>query len=335
MVTRRELGVGALGAAMLAGAPRAARATSAAGRTRRITLRSANVPGDVNVTLYTPASATRAPGPIPLMLILHGGNGSDLDLLRFLPALEEAFERRGVAPMHIAMPSARRSLYMDFKDGSQRWETFVVTDLLDRLRAELRTPADRRHTFIGGVSMGGLGCLRLAFKHPDLFGAVAALEPAIEPVLSWRDAGPRVKFWRGDQVLAPIFGNPVDLEFWAANNPATIASQAPARLLDLPIYLDVGDQDMLYLTHGTEFLHRVLFDAGVGHEYRLVRGADHVGPSLVPRMIDALDFTGRQISPPDWINEAVVKARASFAASKQAVGLGQEIVDPRRIHGQY
>jgi S-formylglutathione hydrolase len=131
-----------------------------------------------------------------------------------------------------------------------------------------------------------------------------------------------------------MFGAPIDTAYWAANNPATIARQNPERLLDLAIYLDVGDQDMLYLTQGTEFLHRILFDAHIGHEYRLVHGAEHVGPSLLPRMADALGFIGRQIRPPDWIDARVLKARATFDEMKKAAGLPVEPVDPRRIRAR-
>ena len=91
---------------------------------------------------------------------------------------------------------------------------------------------------------------------------------------------------------------------------------------------------MLYLHEGTEFLHRILFDAGVGHEYRLVRGAEHVGPSLYPRLADAIGFIGRQIDPPDWIDQSVVQARALMDAQKRAAGLPVEAVDPRRIRGR-
>ncbi len=310
--------------------------TDLAGRTRQITIQSALVPNPVSVTVYLPANAEGAgQGKLPLMLFLHGGNGSDRDLLRFVPAIDAAMAGGAVPPMAIAMPSAGRSLYMDFKDGSQRWESFVLGDLLARLRQELPVSSERRLTFVGGVSMGGLGSLRLAFKHPDVFGAVASLEPAIEPALAWDQVGPRVKFWRPESVLAPMFGAPIDRDYWAANNPATIASRDPARLYDLPIYLDVGDQDMLYLTEGAEFLHRILFDAGIGHEFRMVHGADHVGPSLAPRLIDALGFLGRQIVPPRWIDETVLKTRANFGAMKAAIGMPDAPVDPRRIHGRY
>ncbi len=336
MVNRRELAGAALVAALAGGGRAQAAAEGIRGVTRRVSLRSGHLPHEVNVSVYTPeAHPGRPNAPLPLMLLLHGGNGSDLDLLRFIPSIDRAIAEGRLPPMVVATPGAGRSLYMDFRDGTQRWESFILSDLLSYLRKELAVSPARRDTFIGGFSMGGLGSLRIAFKHPEVFGAVAALEPAIEPALSWADVGPRVKFWRPDAVIQSMFGTPVDLDDWAANNPATIAKRDPKRLFDLPIYLEVGDQDMLYLTQGAEFLHRILFDAGVGHEYRIVHGADHVGPSLEPRVMDALAFIGRQIQPPPWIDDTVLAARAGFAAMKTGVGLPNETVDPRRIHGQY
>ena len=56
-------------------------------------------------------------------------------------------------------------------------------------------------------------------------------------------------------------GDPIDKDYWAANHPATIIKKDPSRLLGLGIYLEVGDQDLFYIDQGTEFVHRVLFDA--------------------------------------------------------------------------
>jgi S-formylglutathione hydrolase len=287
------------------------------------------------VSIYTPPGYGKTAGHrYPLLLLLHGGNGSEQDLMRFAGTIDKAVTEGRVPPLVIAMPAARRSLYMDYKDGSQRWETFIVSELLPYLRKSLDVSAERQGTYIGGWSMGGLGSLRLAFKHPDLFAAVAALEPAIEPALAWSEIGPRVRFWRSEQVAQQMFGSPVDTAYWEANNPASIARRDPERLLGLGIYLDVGDQDMLYLHEGTEFLHRILFDAGIAHEYRLVNGADHVGPSLAPRLADAIGFIGRRIEPPAWIDQTVLKARATMDDQKRAIGMPVEAVDPRRIRGR-
>lgn len=330
MFNRRDL---AALLALAAGIPQSAGAAAKpASRIRFDKLHSANVPGDVEVGIYTPPGYGDAPARrYPLLLLLHGGNQSARDLLRFGSLLDEAIQSGQVPPLVVAMPSAGRSLYMDFKDGSERWETFILADLLPHLRSHLAVSQERRLTFVGGYSMGGLGSLRLAFKHPDIFAAVAALEPAIEPALSWRDVGPYVKFWRSDAIVSRVFGSPIDLDFWAANNPATIAKRDPDRLLGLGIYFEVGDQDMLYLDEGAEFLHRILFDAAIGHEYRLVRGADHVGPSLEPRLFQALGFIGRQINPPNWIDGATLKARAVFDQQKRAIGLPTTPMDPRKL----
>lgn len=304
------------------------------GKTITKVVRSDHVPGDVPVTIHLP-NGYDTPGAalFPLLLLLHGGNGSERDLLRFTPLIDKAIETGVLPPLVVAMPGARRSLYMDYRGGSERWESLILADLLPMLRRQLNISSTRERTFVGGWSMGGLGSLRLAFKHPEVFAAVAAVEPAVEPALAWAEVGPRVAFWRPIAFMETIFGSPIDAEYWAANNPATIARRDPRRLDDLRIYIEVGDQDMLYLHEGVEFLHRTLFGTGIGHDYRLVHGAEHVGPSLEPRIADALAFIGRQIVQPVWIDKHVIDQRAILDERKAAVGLKLDALDPRRIRG--
>ncbi len=76
--------------------------------------------------------------------------------------------------------------------------------------------------------MGGMGALRLAFKYPETFGAVASMEPGISPIDDWADMRPKHRFWRGDALMETIYGSPVDREYWNANNPATIAQARAA-----------------------------------------------------------------------------------------------------------
>lgn len=74
------------------------------------------------------------------------------------------------------------------------------------------------------------------------------------------------------------------------------------RVAALPIYLEVGDDDALLFQDGTEFLHRGLWDLDVSHEYRLTAGADHVGPSLVPRLRAAFLWLGERLAPAQgWV----------------------------------
>ena len=81
------------------------------------------------------------------------------------------------------------------------------------------------------------------------------------------------------------------------NNPASIADDNAASIRDsnLLIYLDVGDRDCLNLHDGTEFLHRVLWDHAIEHEYHLIHGADHVGSSLSARMAAVCAWMGTTV----------------------------------------
>ena len=105
-------------------------------------------------------------------------------------------------------------------------------------------------------------------------------------------------------------GTPVDAAFWAANNPASIAAADPDRLRDsgLAILVECGAEDQFYNHIGNEFLHRVLSDRGIPHEYRLVLGEGHV-PVASERLLAAFEFLGRVVRGD---GEAKTAARAQF-----------------------
>ena len=325
----------ALVAAFAAALAFATPALALEGALSETTVPSANAPGPVPVMIYTPKGYDPArKEPYPLIIQLHGGGGSDQNMREMAVLLDQAIDKRLIPPVVSVMPSAQRSFYMDYKDGSQKWETFVVTDLLAYMREHADVVKTRKGTFITGISMGGMGSMRIALKHPDLFQAVASQEPGIEPTLNYDEIKPRDRFYRPDALYRAIYGDPVDKAYWAANNPASIVTQNPDRIRGLGIYLEVGDQDMFYLDQGTEFLHRALFDAGVSHEYRLVKGGDHVGASLAPRFLDAMAFIGRMIDPPAWIDARAMAMRAMLDRMKQRAGYPVTAFDPDRIHAQ-
>src|SRR6516162_5788141 len=355
------------GVALLSAAAAVAQTPTTPGRAMKGTLietivASANVPspaprhGQANavpITYYLPKNydAKRAER-YPLLIQLHSGGGSNKDMENFRSLsvgggmgalLDQAIENGLVAPMVSVMPSAGRAFYMNFKDGSQKWEDFVMKDLLPYMRKNFNVVQGREGTFIMGISIGGMGSLRMAVKYPEVFQAVASQEPAIEPVLAYDDITLRDKIGRPDGnpeaiqdriLLKQIYGDPIDKDYWAANHPTTIIKKDPSRLLGLGIYLEVGDQDLFYIDQGTEFVHRVLFDAGISHEYRLVKGADHVGASLVPRSLDAFAFIGRQLNPPKWIDDTVLRFRATADENKKARRYPVTPFDPNRIHAE-
>ncbi len=280
------------------------------------------VPGPVEFAVLLPDGYETSREPLPLLLFLHGGNGDKTFLERMRPVFEDAWKSRTIPPMVVVTPSVTRSFYMDFKDGSQKWETFIVTEFLAHLRATYHVTKERRGTFLFGISMGGLGALRMGLKYPEKFAALAALEPGIDPALKWKDVLPKNRFWRGQDLMEKIFGKPFDEAYWEANNPAAIAVARAERIRSagIEIYLDAGDEDAYLLHEATEFMHRLLWDHRIPHEYHLVRGADHVGRTLRPRTIEGLEFLSRVLNPPPPDPQAEALRKQLAPLRKQAEG---------------
>jgi hypothetical protein len=63
--------------------------------------------------------------------------------------------------------------------GARPFARFVVDRLLARVRAEAGSPLRRDATGIDGVSLGGRLALLVGLSHPEVFGAVGALQPAL------------------------------------------------------------------------------------------------------------------------------------------------------------
>jgi S-formylglutathione hydrolase len=171
--------------------------------------------------------------------------------------------------------------------------------------------------------MGGLGSLRLALKHPDVFGGLAALEAGIEPALRFADVKVRNAFQRALPFLEARYGAPVNEAWWQANNPANIVIARREAILAsrLQIYIEVGDLDMFHLDEGVEFLHRVLWDHGLPHEYRQVHGADHLGRTLTGRLRDGLKFLDAHVLRPPPPDDSYAAGKAVVEMLKRNAGV--------------
>ena len=259
------------------------------------------VPGPVEYAALLP-KGYEGESEYPLLYFLHGGGGDRNFLTNLRPVVDRLWDEERLPELIAVTPSVReRCFYMDFKDGSEKWEQFMIGPFLDHLRRTYKIKKANKEVYLFGISMGGMGGLRLAFKHPELFSGVAALEPGIEPALAFSEIEFEDRWWRQQELFETAFGKPVDENYWKANNPANIAIDHATAIRDsgLAIYLDCGDEDSFGLHRGTEFLHRILWDNNIKHEYHSVRGADHLGRTIGPRTSEGLEFLGRVIDPPD------------------------------------
>lgn len=272
-------------------------------------LASANLPEAVQYALIIPSGYDHS-APLPLCVVLMGGGGSRQSLVDCQPLFESWWSDGSIPPMVFATPSPGMSYYVEDPDDGVRWESFLVEEFVPHLRATCNIGANRSSTAITGISMGGYGALKTAFAHPDQFGAVAAMQPMVEPGLHDAQIGARNRIHHVSGGPARLIGPTRDPALFEANNPANRA-RANTRLIrdsDLAIYFDAGDHDFVNAHDGAEFLHRVLWDLDLSHEFHLVRGADHGGPSMRPRMRAMYTWVG-----------TVMNALGSAPAEEQTV----------------
>jgi enterochelin esterase-like enzyme len=167
----------------------------------------------------------------------------------------------------------RRSFYVD--NGRSKVETMIVKDLVPFIDKKFRTLADRDHRVLMGVSMGGFGAMKIAFKNPDVFGVLATHSAAILPAAS-KDI-PKMFPWAHQRGLAAsVFGNPIDQKMWDAENPLVIAKNVDVtQLTRLKIYFDCGDEDRYRLYTTNLQMHDALKKRKVPHSWTLVKGGNH------------------------------------------------------------
>ena len=258
---------------------------------QRLEMPSTKVASPVTIDLLAPATP---PAGAPVLVWLHGGDGPDGFAARTKPAFDRCWADGTLPPLWVVVPHSTRSFWLDGVGEDAAWESMLAEELLPFVRAALDAG---EVALVGGISMGGMGSLRLAFRHSHLFQAVAAIEPAVESTAEWGEIPLREKVHRGAGVVEALLGDPVDPVRFRHNHPLAVMERHAVEIAanGLDIYLECGDQDMFNLHHGVEALHRRLWECGLRHEYRSVRGANHVGRSVGPRTVDALTFLGRSL----------------------------------------
>lgn len=171
-------------------------------------------------------------------------------------------------------------------------------ELLPR-RVRSETDATCLRTGLVGISMGGYGALKLAFARPDLFDAVGALSPMLEPSVDGAAVRPRNRHHYPPEVPRALLGPERDPALYRSDHPVARAHANAAALHEkqLAIYVDAAGEDALHAHDGAEFLHRELWALDLAHEYRLRRDSDHAGPDLLERLREAFAWVGRRLSP--------------------------------------
>lgn len=254
------------------------------------TIDPVTVPVKVRILLPPDYSATG--DPYDVLYLLHGGgegydswsNGSDIvDLV-------SGSDFDGIVVMPEAGRSGWYSNWAGLTDGqfAPQWETFHIDQLVPWIDDNFNTAGDRSGRAVAGLSMGGLGALMYAGRHPDVFSAVgsfsggtdlnqASAQLIVAGSLVWFGAaigGPNAQApadYRvsGDipHLLETVFGPSAT---WSERNPLDLASAFNA--YDTRFGLYSGRNDPAVDGEGNigiwnDAFHAELTAQGVDHRY--------------------------------------------------------------------
>ena len=244
--------------------------------------RTASLPEPVRCLVLEPPSYRSSPSRrYPLLVFLHDGYGNVRTL-----------ERRGVAAeltarmadgrlpeFLVAAPGARGSWFSDSVDASRRWEEFLTGDFLRQIETRHRVLAAAASRGITGISMGGFGAMKIALKHPTLFGSVSTLSGALIPI-SVEDI--RRYGWITRLTLKRVFGNPPDPKTLSANDPWDILHATRFERPPFVAHLRAGTEDFYGLDGVAAQYGTLMNDHGIpvqvvlepgGHDWKYWRRA--------------------------------------------------------------
>lgn len=230
---------------------------------------------DVNVIIPTYAFRHTKNGIDPyehgkkfkVLILLHGFSD---DCNKFLSSTNIALYAED-HDLAVIMPNGYNSNYTDDPNGV-KVHSFIVDELLKVCSFLFPISTQREDVFIGGISMGAMGAMKLALVHPEKFSAVLCMSGACAEltaqtsVMDWFGNSPQV-------FQAPLPGNTLNY----AETQEDAYFYAKKNLEDkkvLPLFrLTVGSDD--FLLNKCRYAKNKLMELGYSVDYEEVDGYGH------------------------------------------------------------
>ncbi|MGJ8638122.1 MAG: alpha/beta hydrolase [Opitutaceae bacterium] len=144
------------------------------GSLKFMTVKSPALKGRADLSVYVPKQA-EGRSDVPVVILLHGVYGSHwiwASMGKAHLSLQAMIDAGELPPMVLAMPSdglwGDGSGYVSHKN--KNFEQWIVEDVPQAV-SELTGNSIEAPHFIGGLSMGGFGAMRLGASYPERFAA--------------------------------------------------------------------------------------------------------------------------------------------------------------------
>lgn len=230
---RRAIAALALLAATAVGAPLP--------NVERIAFSTRTLRGDETVMVYLPPSYGTSNRSYPALYFLHDvfGSASILERQGAIALLDSQMRRGEISEFVLVAPDGDGSWFSNSHDGRRLYEDLVAVDLPRQIEQRYRVDPRAALRGITGISMGGYGAVKIALKHPELYGSVSSLSGALFP-MGWEDVD--LVFFLARRQLHSVFGMSAADNSLAENDLWRILE---GRRVTVPfeVYLLAGTQD--------------------------------------------------------------------------------------------
>jgi diacylglycerol O-acyltransferase / trehalose O-mycolyltransferase len=202
-----------------AGQLRVVATTVLSARMRDLIVASPALGETVKVRLLLPVRYQARPGGRwPVLYLLHGC----CDTYQSWTRSTDVEALTAHSDVLVVMPDGGKAgFYSDWLTGP-RWETFHLAELRRILERDYRAGPVMA---VAGASMGGLGALAYAARHPGLFRAAASFSGIVDTRLTPQESMRYVDLVRSQgEDPGHLWGDPRgDSAVWAAHNPYDLA----------------------------------------------------------------------------------------------------------------
>lgn len=240
-----------------------------------ITFFSQSLGKQSNMLVYVPENIELA--PFKVVYQLHGYS-DDATMWLWRSNISRYADERGLM---IVCPDGGKGFYTNSYTDDERYEDHILetVDFIDKV---FNTSKKREDRFIGGLSMGGYGSMKIGLKYNHMFSSISAHSAVmdIKDFYKMRDRDNDV--W-GKKRFDSIFGG----------SPENIKEEDDIFCLvkkyghKIRIHFDCGTEDFLF--HENEKLHKFMTENNIDHVYETFPGI-HDWNYWEAHISGALDF---------------------------------------------
>jgi putative tributyrin esterase len=243
-----------------------------------VTVKSDNLKGRGDICIFSPDTEL---ANLPVLILLHGVYGSSWAWSMkggVHITAQRMINEDSICPMVIAMPSdglwGDGSGYVSHSGAD--FEKWIAEDVVSAVRETVPAAGDRSKWFIGGLSMGGYGAIRIGARYPKQFAGISA-HSAITHLSEF----------------ASFVEEPISA-YGDLQNVGLLQTILHNRDTLPALRFDCGIQDDLI--HANRELHTQLSEHGISHDFEELSGA-HEWPYWEKNVSHTLSFVSRQSIP--------------------------------------